>query len=160
MVLGAAASNLARKVYGPAVILINGVSDIAMAVFAIRQELSVRIATATSVQSPGDDRQGGRQLLISPAACMPVQPPLHRPSSAASAATSTRLGISCRSIDWDNSTTTLDTMTNVRRLRSLCPGVYAPLPTFFDDDQELDLQSYKSHLLSTLSFDRVVFAAD
>ncbi|KUJ17607.1 putative dihydrodipicolinate synthase [Mollisia scopiformis] len=32
--------------------------------------------------------------------------------------------------------------------RRLEPGVYGPLPTFFDDNQELDLQSYKKHLLN------------
>ena len=32
--------------------------------------------------------------------------------------------------------------------RELRPGVYGPLPTFFDDHQELDLASYKKHLLS------------
>lgn len=32
--------------------------------------------------------------------------------------------------------------------RKLKPGVYGPLPTFFDDNQELDLTSYKKHLLS------------
>ncbi|KAH8698689.1 putative dihydrodipicolinate synthase [Talaromyces proteolyticus] len=31
--------------------------------------------------------------------------------------------------------------------RALKPGVYAPLPTFFDDHQELDYVSYKKHLL-------------
>ena len=36
--------------------------------------------------------------------------------------------------------------TNARR--ALSPGVYAPLPTFFDDDQEIDFDSYKAHLLS------------
>lgn len=33
--------------------------------------------------------------------------------------------------------------------RPLRPGVYAPLPTFFDDNQEIDYVSYKKHLLST-----------
>ncbi|TVY81070.1 L-threo-3-deoxy-hexylosonate aldolase [Lachnellula suecica] len=32
--------------------------------------------------------------------------------------------------------------------RKLKPGVYGPLPTFFDENQELDLGSYKKHLLS------------
>jgi L-threo-3-deoxy-hexylosonate aldolase len=32
--------------------------------------------------------------------------------------------------------------------RTLGPGVYAPLPTFFDDNQEIDYVSYKKHLLS------------
>ncbi|KAH8678635.1 putative dihydrodipicolinate synthase [Tricladium varicosporioides] len=32
--------------------------------------------------------------------------------------------------------------------RALKPGVYGPLPTFFDDDQEIDYVSYKKHLLS------------
>ncbi|PWN88818.1 putative dihydrodipicolinate synthase [Acaromyces ingoldii] len=33
--------------------------------------------------------------------------------------------------------------------RALSPGVYTPLPTFFDDDEELDLDSYRKHLLET-----------
>ncbi|PQE06262.1 Aldolase-type TIM barrel protein [Rutstroemia sp. NJR-2017a BBW] len=33
------------------------------------------------------------------------------------------------------------------KVRELKPGVYGPLPTFFDDKQELDLVSYKRHLL-------------
>ncbi|PCG89598.1 Aldolase-type TIM barrel [Penicillium occitanis (nom. inval.)] len=32
--------------------------------------------------------------------------------------------------------------------RILRPGVYAPLPTFFDDNQEIDYVSYKKHLLN------------
>lgn len=32
--------------------------------------------------------------------------------------------------------------------RVLRPGVYAPLPTFFDDNQEIDYDCYKKHLLS------------
>jgi L-threo-3-deoxy-hexylosonate aldolase len=32
--------------------------------------------------------------------------------------------------------------------RKLKPGVYGPLPTFFDDNQEIDYVSYKKHLLS------------
>ncbi|KAL3455153.1 putative dihydrodipicolinate synthase [Aspergillus heterothallicus] len=32
--------------------------------------------------------------------------------------------------------------------RVLKPGVYAPLPTFFDDAQEIDYVSYKKHLLN------------
>ncbi|KAI0481358.1 putative dihydrodipicolinate synthase [Xylariaceae sp. FL0804] len=32
--------------------------------------------------------------------------------------------------------------------RVLRPGVYGPLPTFFDDDQEIDFISYKKHLLN------------
>ncbi|CRG89484.1 putative 4-hydroxy-2-oxoglutarate aldolase, mitochondrial [Talaromyces islandicus] len=32
--------------------------------------------------------------------------------------------------------------------RALRPGVYAPLPTFFDEHQELDYGSYKKHLLN------------
>lgn len=32
--------------------------------------------------------------------------------------------------------------------RALRPGVYAPLPTFFDENQDLDYGSYKKHLLS------------
>ncbi|KAM3089509.1 hypothetical protein ACMFMG_001097 [Clarireedia jacksonii] len=34
------------------------------------------------------------------------------------------------------------------RVRELKPGVYGPLPTFFDDKQDLDLVSYKRHLLN------------
>jgi hypothetical protein len=40
--------------------------------------------------------------------------------------------------------------------RGLKPGVYGPLPTFFDDNQELDLVSYKKHLLSELSYTNIV----
>jgi len=32
--------------------------------------------------------------------------------------------------------------------RTLRPRVYAPLPTFFDENQEIDYVSYKKHLLS------------
>ncbi|KAL2824978.1 putative dihydrodipicolinate synthase [Aspergillus pseudoustus] len=32
--------------------------------------------------------------------------------------------------------------------RALKPGVYAPLPTFFDEQQEIDYDSYKTHLLN------------
>ncbi|KAJ5389409.1 dihydrodipicolinate synthase [Penicillium cataractarum] len=32
--------------------------------------------------------------------------------------------------------------------RVLQPGVYAPLPTFFDDNQEVDYDCYKKHLLN------------
>jgi hypothetical protein len=35
--------------------------------------------------------------------------------------------------------------------RALRPGVFAPLPTFFDEHQELDYDSYKKHLLSESS---------
>jgi len=38
-------------------------------------------------------------------------------------------------------------MTQLTKLRELKPGVYGPLPTFFNDKQELDLVSYKKHLL-------------
>ncbi|PYI03539.1 putative dihydrodipicolinate synthase [Aspergillus sclerotiicarbonarius CBS 121057] len=34
------------------------------------------------------------------------------------------------------------------KTRTLNPGVYAPLPTFFDENQELDYGSYKKHLLN------------
>ncbi|RAK98735.1 dihydrodipicolinate synthase family protein [Aspergillus ibericus CBS 121593] len=34
------------------------------------------------------------------------------------------------------------------RTRILKPGVYAPLPTFFDENQELDYGSYQKHLLN------------
>ncbi|KAF2165855.1 hypothetical protein M409DRAFT_23587 [Zasmidium cellare ATCC 36951] len=33
-------------------------------------------------------------------------------------------------------------------IRALRPGVYAPLPTFFDDDEDLDLKCYRTHLLN------------
>lgn len=39
-------------------------------------------------------------------------------------------------------------MGDSRPRRQLYPGVYGPLPTFFDDKQDLDFISYKSHLLS------------
>ena len=39
-------------------------------------------------------------------------------------------------------------MHHVRQSRELKPGVYGPLPTFFDNEQELDLASYEKHLLS------------
>ncbi|KAJ6155522.1 dihydrodipicolinate synthase [Penicillium chermesinum] len=32
--------------------------------------------------------------------------------------------------------------------RALRPGVYAPLPTFFNDEQEIDYECYKKHLLN------------
>ncbi|KIY01090.1 uncharacterized protein Z520_02642 [Fonsecaea multimorphosa CBS 102226] len=35
-------------------------------------------------------------------------------------------------------------------MRELRPGLYGPLPTFFDDDQELDLASYREHLAGSL----------
>ncbi|KZF19670.1 putative dihydrodipicolinate synthase [Xylona heveae TC161] len=39
-------------------------------------------------------------------------------------------------------------MANPSERRPLGPGVYGPLPTFFDDNQELDFVSYKKHLLN------------
>ncbi|KAJ5118184.1 dihydrodipicolinate synthase [Penicillium atrosanguineum] len=39
-------------------------------------------------------------------------------------------------------------MANSSSTRALRPGVYAPLPTFFDDKQEIDYESYKKHLLN------------
>ncbi|KAJ5634705.1 dihydrodipicolinate synthase [Penicillium herquei] len=39
-------------------------------------------------------------------------------------------------------------MANCNSRRALLPGVYAPLPTFFDDNQELDYETYKAHLLN------------
>ncbi|KAL5446223.1 hypothetical protein PMIN07_002329 [Paraphaeosphaeria minitans] len=33
-------------------------------------------------------------------------------------------------------------------VRNLKPGLYGPLPTFFTDDQEIDYDSYKKHLLN------------
>ncbi|KAJ5716991.1 hypothetical protein N7488_002637 [Penicillium malachiteum] len=42
-------------------------------------------------------------------------------------------------------------MANFNSRRPLLPGVYAPLPTFFDDNQELDYETYKAHLLSMKS---------
>ena len=38
-------------------------------------------------------------------------------------------------------------MKSTGRRRRLEPGLYGPLPTFFDENQELDLISYKHHLL-------------
>ncbi|KAI1340974.1 putative dihydrodipicolinate synthase [Xylariaceae sp. FL0016] len=35
--------------------------------------------------------------------------------------------------------------------KPLTPGLYGPLPTFFDDDQEIDFESYKKHLLNLAS---------
>ena len=37
--------------------------------------------------------------------------------------------------------------------RELQPGVYGPLPTFFDENEELDLISYKKHLLGILTIE-------
>jgi 4-hydroxy-2-oxoglutarate aldolase len=31
--------------------------------------------------------------------------------------------------------------------RSLKPGVYTPLPTFFNEDEELNLEEYEKHLI-------------
>jgi len=42
-------------------------------------------------------------------------------------------------------------MAVLMEIRALKPGVYGPLPTFFDENQELDLVSYKKHLLSEFS---------
>ena len=36
--------------------------------------------------------------------------------------------------------------------RSLGPGVYGPLPTFFDDDQQINYDDYRRHLLSKFWF--------
>ncbi|OJJ46427.1 hypothetical protein ASPZODRAFT_159359 [Penicilliopsis zonata CBS 506.65] len=33
-------------------------------------------------------------------------------------------------------------------MKTLQPGVYAPLPTFFDEKQEIDYESYRKHLLN------------
>ena len=33
--------------------------------------------------------------------------------------------------------------------RPLSPGIYVPLPTFFDDNDELDLESYGKHVAFT-----------
>ncbi|KAF4633766.1 hypothetical protein G7Y89_g4354 [Cudoniella acicularis] len=38
-----------------------------------------------------------------------------------------------------------------KETRELRPGVYGPLPTFFDDNQEIDFVSYKKHLLNLAS---------
>lgn len=35
--------------------------------------------------------------------------------------------------------------------RYLEPGVYTPLPTFFDDDEELNLEEYEKHLIRECS---------
>ncbi|KAJ5316928.1 hypothetical protein N7508_001436 [Penicillium antarcticum] len=37
-------------------------------------------------------------------------------------------------------------------IRPLLPGVYVPLPTFFDENQEIDYDSYKKHLLGKKIF--------
>lgn len=34
--------------------------------------------------------------------------------------------------------------------RPLRPGVYVPLPTFFDENQEIDFDSYRRHLLGKI----------
>jgi L-threo-3-deoxy-hexylosonate aldolase len=34
--------------------------------------------------------------------------------------------------------------------RPLQPGVYVPLPTFFDENQEIDYDSYGKHLLGKI----------
>ncbi|KAJ5728795.1 dihydrodipicolinate synthase [Penicillium malachiteum] len=39
-------------------------------------------------------------------------------------------------------------MANSNSRRALLPGVYAPLPTFFDENQEIDYETYKAHLLN------------
>jgi hypothetical protein len=39
--------------------------------------------------------------------------------------------------------------------RDLGPGVYGPLPTFFDDDQQINYDDYSRHLLSELSISNV-----
>jgi hypothetical protein len=39
--------------------------------------------------------------------------------------------------------------------RSLPSGVYAPLPTFFDSDEELDLVSFRRHLTRKLPVRRL-----
>jgi hypothetical protein len=35
--------------------------------------------------------------------------------------------------------------------RTFRPGVYGPLPTFFDENEEIDYEAYKAHLLRELS---------
>ncbi|KAG4411813.1 hypothetical protein IFR04_015058 [Cadophora malorum] len=39
-------------------------------------------------------------------------------------------------------------MASLSKFRALKPGVYGPLPTFFDDNQDIDFASYKRHLLN------------
>ena len=39
--------------------------------------------------------------------------------------------------------------------RHLKPGVYTPLPTFFDKDQELNLEEYEKHLIRKCSLCRI-----
>lgn len=39
-------------------------------------------------------------------------------------------------------------MASLSKFRALKPGVYGPLPTFFDENQDIDFASYKRHLLS------------
>lgn len=53
-----------------------------------------------------------------------------------------------------NSNDTPESRERLERHR-LKPGVYGPLPTFFDENQELDLVSYKKHLLSELSYTNI-----
>jgi len=36
--------------------------------------------------------------------------------------------------------------------RHLKPGVYTPLPTFFNEDEELNLEEYKKHLIRKCSW--------
>lgn len=43
-------------------------------------------------------------------------------------------------------------MGSMAKIRPLRPGVYAPMPTFFVEKEDLDLQSYKRHLLSMSIF--------
>jgi hypothetical protein len=44
----------------------------------------------------------------------------------------------------------VDSMSNMAApyRRPFRPGVYVPLPTFFDENQNLDYDTYKDHLLS------------
>jgi hypothetical protein len=44
--------------------------------------------------------------------------------------------------------------------RPLRPGLYGPLPTFFDDNQELDLDSFGKHLLSIAAFQTCIAEFD
>ena len=51
-------------------------------------------------------------------------------------------------------------MNDLQKCRPLKPGVYGPLPVFFDEKQELDLVSYKKHLLSTFCSGSLQHMAD
>lgn len=45
------------------------------------------------------------------------------------------------------------------KYRPLHPGIYVPLPSFFDDEQELDLDSFELHLLRMCSLGMIPVVA-